>query len=163
MADDARIHLDPSAFALGEVLIAQVASEEAELYPELVTAYKTSNGRRSPDPDDSLAFGLEDLVIALSPLVYDVAKVTLSFLVTEATKMLQSVAQYELKEAEAAIEKRISEWIHRRIAPPPAVALNEVQSNRLIEQIKSYLATTKVDQAHADRIVNSIRNAVAGH
>jgi hypothetical protein len=87
---DPETELDSLASQLGGVLIENVDPNEIDLYPELIKAHRSSRKTASRKVDHPLAFGVGELVVALSPLIYEVAKVVIRFMIEEISEVLKN-------------------------------------------------------------------------
>jgi len=146
---DPDTEFDFLASQLGELLIEQVVPEEIELYPELIESHRSSTKIASRKVDHPLAFGVGELAAALSPLIYEVAKVVIRFLIEEINEVLK-------KTAEDIAKQKILDWIHRRLSGPPPVELSSEKVNTFMATLRDELKESKITEDEENRILASV-------
>ena len=153
---DPETELDSLAFQLGGVLIEQVDPDERDLYPDLIKAHRSSRKAASRKVDHPLAFlGGGELVVALSPLVYEVAKVVIRFLIEEIGEVLK-------KTAEDIAKQNLSDWIHGRLSKPPPVELSSEKVDAFMAYLRDELKESKITETKENRILSSV-DAILRH
>jgi hypothetical protein len=140
--------INEQAFDLGAVLVAEFAPEEAELYPELIAAYRRDAG--ASGGDHPLGMGLGEIVSAVSPVLFEVGGVVVAGLWAIAKTTTE-------KSVEDAIAPRITDWIKRRFTKPAPLTLTDRQIEAILDAVESKVARMKLPREMKHQVVSAVR------
>jgi hypothetical protein len=146
---DPDTEFDALASQLGGLLIEQVAPEETELYDELIEAHRSSENAASRKTDHPFAFGVGEIVTVLSPLMYEVAKIIIRFLIEEITEIIK-------KTPEEIAKQYVSDWIRKRLSRPPPIELGSDKINAFAVTLRDQLKDSKITEDEKTRTLASV-------
>jgi hypothetical protein len=131
--------IEEQGFALGAVYVGELAPEEAELYPELIEAYR-SEGKPGKTGDHPLALGLGEIIAAVSPIFFEAGNAVAESL----WKILKTAAENSV---EKTLADQLSLWVKCKLAKPVPFKLSERQVDSIVEAVEAKVARMRADNA----------------
>lgn len=140
--------------ALAREVMGQVAPEEIEFFDELAEEfYAPPATGKAPAGDEELAFGVEGMLVAVTPAAMAVIGAVLTFLANEI------VLEVVKDEGGELLKKRLRSLVGR--GQPEAVpALTGAQLQRVQERARAEAIAFGVDQTTAERLAKALVGAL---
>ena len=143
---------------LGRALTASVAPEEVPYFDEIVTA---STRRGKARGDHELGFGVSaDEVSTVSLAIFVSCKPVMEFLWDAARDAAGQLIKDEGQQMRLAFEKRISEWIERKLEKPSPVTATPEKLDSFLNTIAKDAQSSGLDKDTTERVVETLRNSL---
>jgi hypothetical protein len=139
--------------ALARQIVAQVAPEEDDLFDEMVNDYFAN-----PSPpelagshtDEPLAFGLSDLLVAVTPAAAAVASTAIAFIAGDSSEAVpQADAGQTLEQIKQVLQDK-------QAADAEALTLSHEQLDELRQLMRATAARYGMDPAQSDEMANAV-------
>jgi hypothetical protein len=135
-ADQSEKILEEQRFAFGEALVGELAPEESDLYAELIAAYRSKRGSKKGD-DHPLALGVNEIVAAASPALFEAGSVVVACLWEVAKGTTE-------KSLEMALAPQLTSWIKRKFEKPAPFKLSQGQVDTIVETVEAKVARMRI-------------------
>jgi hypothetical protein len=144
--------------AISKNMVSEFAPEEMELFDELIAEYfadPTPPGLTESDTDDELAFGIGEVMTAVTPAATAMATAVLTLILTQFTEALET-------ESAEIIKTRIKDILNSKVAEEEVTAKPEALTQEQLMMIRELARKQAKKFGMKSRQANKMEEALIG-